>query len=143
MRLRRRSPCAVGTPPGTQQQVQIKPSGCCAAREECEAVHFTLVEGEHECDTFMPDIYAHPRLRLWSASEPQRDRASGTRFHFLVFTPKDLTSPPKVTRVAGLPHLHSHIGSPSLHPRLRSRPAPTPVAAPAAPAPFLLLCAAP
>jgi len=66
------------------------------AREECEAVHFTLVEGEHECDTFMPDIYAHPRLRLWSASEPQRDRASGTRFHFLVFTPKDLTSPPKL-----------------------------------------------
>jgi len=64
------------------------------AREECEAVHFTLVEGEHDCDTFIPDVYAHPRLKFWSASEPMRDRKSRTRYHFLVFASATVDAPP-------------------------------------------------
>jgi len=54
----------------------------------CSMVHLTEVEGEHECDTFIPPIDAS-RFRLWAASPSKRDAASGTRFSFLSFVAAD------------------------------------------------------
>lgn len=49
------------------------------------AVHLTHVEGDVECDTFMPPLDPS-RFRLWAASPPPRTE-NGLRYAFLCYTP--------------------------------------------------------
>jgi dihydrofolate reductase / thymidylate synthase len=84
------------------------------ALPECEAIHYTLVEtrpaaaaatttttttetsssgaaegeGDDGCDTHFPEIPAS-QYKVWSAAFPQRDAASGLRYHFLCYTRTD------------------------------------------------------
>lgn len=58
-------------------------------------IHITRIEQQFACDTFFPTI--DPSLfRLWSASDPMTDRASGTRYSFLCYTrsPRSDSAPP-------------------------------------------------
>jgi dihydrofolate reductase/thymidylate synthase len=47
------------------------------------AIHLTLVEGEVECDTFMPSIDTNV-FKLWHAGSPRRD--ASLRYSFLCYT---------------------------------------------------------
>jgi len=57
--------------------------------EKCEAVHLTEVEGEFECDAFIPKIDA-TKFKLYGQSKPMIEK--GTRFQFLTYVTADAES---------------------------------------------------
>lgn len=48
-------------------------------------IHFTQVDADVVCDTFMPPI-DHAKFRLWAATPPRRDSQDGVRYSFLCYT---------------------------------------------------------
>lgn len=55
-------------------------------------IHITRIEQQFACDTFFPAIDP-TQFRLWSASDPMNDKASGTRYSFLCYTRTPSSSP--------------------------------------------------
>ncbi|KAI8109843.1 hypothetical protein M9434_001122 [Picochlorum sp. BPE23] len=49
------------------------------------AIHLTRVEGDVDCDTFMPEV-DETRFKLWHAGSPRRDTPDGMRYSFLCYT---------------------------------------------------------
>ncbi|MEW5316864.1 MAG: hypothetical protein WDW38_008208 [Sanguina aurantia] len=64
-------------------------------------IHITRIEQQFACDTFFPAIDP-TQFRLWSASDPINDTASGTRYSFLCYT--RTPSPSPVPDPAGTPN---------------------------------------
>lgn len=55
---------------------------------KCEAVHFTEVDVDAECDTYFPRL-SEAEWRLYATSQPKRDRQSGVRYVHLSYTRVD------------------------------------------------------